>query len=43
MKQRMIDNGFEPVGGTPEKFAEKIRAEIAKWAPVVKSAGVRVD
>ena len=43
MKQRMIDNGFEPVGGTPEKFAEKIRAEIAKWAPVVKSAGVKVD
>src|SRR5688572_4097912 len=43
MKQRMIDNGFEPVGGAPEKFAEKIRAEIAKWAPVVKSAGVRVD
>ena len=43
MKSRMIDNGFEPVGGTPEKFAEKIRAEIAKWAPVVKTAGVKVD
>ena len=28
MRQRMIDNGFEPVGGTPEKFAEKIHAEI---------------
>ena len=43
MKQRMIDNGFEPVGGPPEKFGEKIRAEIAKWAPVVKAAGVKVD
>ena len=43
MRQRMIDNGFEPVGGTPEKFGDKIRAEIAKWAPVVKAAGVRVD
>jgi len=43
MKQRMIDNGFEPVGGTPERFGEKIHAEIAKWAPVVKSAGVKVD
>ncbi len=43
MRQRMIDNGFEPVGGPPDKFGDKIRAEIAKWAPVVKSAGVKVD
>ena len=43
MKKRMIDNGYEPVGGAPEKFGEFIRAEIAKWAPVVKSANIRVD
>ncbi len=43
MRQRMIDNGFEPVGGAPDKFGDKIRAEIAKWAPVVKAAGVKVD
>ena len=33
---------YEPVGGPPEKFGEHIRAEIAKWAPVVKSER-RVD
>lgn len=43
MRQKMIDNGYEPMGGPPEKFGAKIRAEIAKWAPVVKAAGVRVD
>lgn len=43
MKQRLIDNGFEPVGGTPEKAADKIHSEIAKWAPVVKAAGIKVD
>ncbi len=43
LRQRMIDNGFEPVGGPPEKFVEKIHAEIAKWAPVVKAAGIKVD
>ena len=43
MKKRMLDNGYEPAGGTPEKFGEHIRAEIAKWAPVVKATGVRVD
>ena len=43
MRQRMLDNGYEPVGGSPDKFGEHIRAELAKWAPVVKAAGVKVD
>ena len=43
VKKRMLDNGYEPVGGSPERFGELIRTEIAKWAPVVKAAGVRVD
>jgi tripartite-type tricarboxylate transporter receptor subunit TctC len=43
MRKRMIANGYEPVGGPPEKFGEHIRAEIAKWAPVVKRANVRID
>ena len=43
MKKRMLDQGYEPVGGTPEKFGEHIHAEIAKWAPVIKAAGLKVD
>ena len=43
MNKRMLDNGYEPVGGPPERLGELIRAEIAKWAPVVKAAGVQVD
>lgn len=43
MRKRMISNGYEPIGGPPEKFGEHIRAELAKWAPVVKRANVRVD
>jgi tripartite-type tricarboxylate transporter receptor subunit TctC len=43
MNKRMIANGYEPVGGPPERFGEHIRSEIAKWAPVVKRAGVKVD
>jgi tripartite-type tricarboxylate transporter receptor subunit TctC len=43
MRDRMIGLGYEPVGGPPEKFNEFIRAELAKWAPVVKAANVRVD
>jgi tripartite-type tricarboxylate transporter receptor subunit TctC len=43
IRKRMIANGYEPVGGPPDKFGEHIRAEIAKWGPVVKRANVRVD
>jgi tripartite-type tricarboxylate transporter receptor subunit TctC len=43
IRKRMLDNGYEPVGGAPEKFGAHIRAEIEKWAPVVKATGVRVD
>ena len=43
MTKRMIELGFEPVGGPPEKFGELIRSETAKWAPVVKKAGIKVD
>lgn len=43
MRKRLLDNGFEPVGGAPERFGELIRSELAKWAPVVKAANIRVD
>ena len=43
MRQRLIDNGFEPVGGSPDKATEKIHSEILKWAPVVRAAGIKVD
>ncbi|MBI3917782.1 MAG: tripartite tricarboxylate transporter substrate binding protein [Betaproteobacteria bacterium] len=35
--------GYELFGGTPEQFTEHIRKEAAKWADVVKRAGVKID
>lgn len=35
--------GIEPAGGTPEQFAAHIRKETAKWADVVRKAGIKVD
>jgi tripartite-type tricarboxylate transporter receptor subunit TctC len=43
MRKRMIENGYEPVGGEPQKLSELISAETAKWAKVVKAAGMKVD
>jgi tripartite-type tricarboxylate transporter receptor subunit TctC len=41
MKALLAAEGAEPVGGTPEQFADQIRAEIARWTQVVKAAGIR--
>ncbi len=35
--------GAEIVGGVPQAFGEFIAAEIAKWGPVVRAAGIRAD
>jgi len=38
--QRLAVIGFEAVGGTPAEFGARIRTEIAKWAKVVRDAGI---
>jgi tripartite-type tricarboxylate transporter receptor subunit TctC len=43
VKERVALHGFEPETSTPEAFGEYIRAEVAKWAKVVKAAGIRSE
>jgi tripartite-type tricarboxylate transporter receptor subunit TctC len=43
IKQRLADMGSAEVAGSPEKFGALIKAEIAKWAPVVKASGATID
>ena len=43
MRQRMLGQGIEPVGSTPEEFARLIKAELPKWARVVRASGAKVE
>ena len=43
MKARLAGQGLELVGNTPEEFDAFIRAETAKWAKVLKAAGVKPE
>jgi tripartite-type tricarboxylate transporter receptor subunit TctC len=39
----LVSNTIDPIGSPPEELARTIKSEIAKWAKVIKDAGVRVD
>ena len=43
VRERLQAQGAEPMPGTPDAFAAFMREEMAKWAPVVKQAGVKLD
>jgi tripartite-type tricarboxylate transporter receptor subunit TctC len=43
VRERMAGFGFEPIGNTPEEFAEFVKTDIARWAKVVKDSGAHVD
>ena len=43
VKRRFVEQGVEPVGGTPSQFADHIRAEIQKWGKVVKDANIQPE
>jgi len=41
--KRLAAVGVDPLSSTPEEFAAYIKAEVPKWAQVVKASGARAD
>jgi tripartite-type tricarboxylate transporter receptor subunit TctC len=42
--KRLQDAGIDPTpGSTPEKLADFVKAELAKWAPIIKASGAELD
>ena len=40
VKRKMLGAGAEPSGNTPEQFARFVRAEMDKWAKLMKERGI---
>ena len=43
VRQRIVADGAEPVGSTPEEFRQFMLADLAKWAKLVKESGAKLD
>jgi len=43
MQARLVKEGADPVGGTPEQFAQFIQREYEKWKTVVRESGAQAD
>jgi tripartite-type tricarboxylate transporter receptor subunit TctC len=43
IQEKLIAQGATPVGSTPEDFGKYMRAEITKWAQIVKVSGATAE
>lgn len=42
-RERFLNTGTEAVGSSPKEFADYIKSDQAKWAKLIKDAGIRGD
>jgi tripartite-type tricarboxylate transporter receptor subunit TctC len=43
IRERIVADGAEPIGSTPEAFGAFLKKEMLKWGKVVKESGARPD
>ena len=42
-KQQLFSLGFEETLSTPKEFAAFLKADLDKWAKVIKAANIKID
>ena len=43
VRDKLVELGFDPIGGSPAEFAALIASEMDKWGKVIRAAGVKLD
>jgi tripartite-type tricarboxylate transporter receptor subunit TctC len=43
VRNRFEQLGYDPIGDSPAEFAQTIKADIAKFAKIIKSAGISIE
>jgi tripartite-type tricarboxylate transporter receptor subunit TctC len=43
ISKRLVDLGYQPVGDTPEEFAEIVKSDLVKMAKIIKDADIHAN
>ena len=43
VRQKLLEQGGDPVGSTPEELDRVVKAELRKWSEVIRDAHIKVD
>ena len=43
IRDKLTTQVMEPIPSTPAEFRARIDADIARWAPVIKAANIRIN
>jgi len=43
VREKLLALGIEAVGSTPDQFTAHLKSEIARWAPVIRKAGLKIE
>jgi len=43
VRERFVSLGVQPVGNTPGEWGAQIRADLARWAKVIKAANIKIE
>ena len=43
VKEKLLQQGFDPIANTPAEFGARIKSEMAKWAKVVHEAKLKIE
>jgi tripartite-type tricarboxylate transporter receptor subunit TctC len=43
VRQRLLDQGADPVASSPEELGRVVKAELKSWAAVIRDAGIKVE
>jgi tripartite-type tricarboxylate transporter receptor subunit TctC len=43
LREKLLQQSYEPVGGPPERFAQAIKSDMDKFGKVIKEAGIKPD
>jgi len=42
-QEKLLAQGAEPAPSTPEELGDWVKSELARWTPIIQSAGIKAD